>query len=183
MALTSVVAIGCGSLPPEQEPDAGRADGPPPGTTTYRGTLSSAPTVMFGGDGGEGMNFCQYTITLSQIDVSLDIATTGQVKGGSSLALATEVVLPTPGLSCTQPVIPPNILKFTFTSASPISGGSGGYTVQMTGDLANAPASALTLTVVPSAGAFSAAAKWSRLDAYPILTWIVNANLTLTVKP
>lgn len=182
MALTSVVALGCGSLPPEQEPDAGPADGPPPGTTTYRGTLASSPTVTFGGNGG-GMNFCMYTITLSQIDVSLDISTTGQVKGGSSLALATETKLATPGLVCTEPGIPPNIHKFTFKSAAPISGGSGGYTVQMTGDLANAPESALTLTVVPSSGAFSAAAKWSRLNAYPILSWVVNANLTLTVKP
>lgn len=176
------MVMGCGSLPVEQEPDAGRSDGPQPGTTGYQGKLASSPTVNFGGNGGTGMNFCNYSIVLSQIDVNLDISTTGEIKGGSSLALATETKLATPGLDCSGSGIPANIHKFTYTSSSPITGGNG-YTVKMKADAANEPQTELLLTVVPSAGAFSAAAKWTRLNAYPILTWVVNANLTLTVKP
>lgn len=182
LALFGGAALGCGSLPEEQLPDAG-ADSAPPGTTTYQGKLATSPTVNFGGNGGAGMNFCNYTIALSQIEVTLDISTTGEIKGGSALALATEMRLASTTPACTAgPGIPANIHRYTYTSSSPVSGGNG-YTVKMAGDPGNEPEAELVLTVVPSAGAFSAAAKWTRLNAYPILTWVVSSNLTLTVKP
>lgn len=182
--LAAVLAVsGCGSVPEEMVPDGGTTpDAPkPPGTTTYRGTLAMSPTVAFGGNGGVGMNFCNYTIKLSQIELELNLLTTGEVKGGSSQALAVETVIASTTPACTAgPGIPANIHKFTFKSATPVT---GGYMVLMDGDPANAPTSTLAFTITPAAGAFTAAARWTRTGtSFPVLVWNVTSNLTLLVK-
>jgi hypothetical protein len=167
---------GCGSVPEEMAPD-GRADAQlPPGTTTYRGTLQMAPLARFGGS-----PYCTYTVALSQIELELNLLTSGEVKGGTSQALAVEMQLAstTPPCPAGPGGIPPNIHKFTFKSATP----SGtGYLVMMNSDPANQPSSKLAFTLSPAAGAFTAAARWTRTDALAILTWDVMSDLTLTVK-
>lgn len=178
--LALVLAVsGCGSVPEEMVPDAGpQADAQqPPGTTIYRGTLATAPLVTFGGP-----PYCMYTIALSQIDLELYLLTTGQVKGGTSQALAVEMKLASTTPACTAgPGIAPNIHKFTFKSSTAVG---NGFMVVMNGDPANEPDTSLTFTLTPAAGAFTAAARWARTDAgAPNLAWVVSSNLTLTVKP
>jgi hypothetical protein len=182
---TGVLAVvlamsGCGSVPEDMVPDAGPDAPKPPGTTTYRGILAMSPTVTFGGTSG-GNNFCSYTIKLTQVELELNLLTTGEVKGGTSQALATETVLASTTPPCTAgPGITPNIHKFTFKSATAVT---GGYMVLMDGDPANQPTSTLAITITPAAGAFTAAARWTRTGtSFPVLVWNVTSNLTLTVK-
>ncbi len=178
-----VVVSGCGTLPEESPPDAApgmdaRVDAPPVTLTTYRGTLAMAPTARFG-----GTVYCPYSLVLSQVEVEVTIATTGQLRGATSqgLAVETRLIGTTPAGCTTQvPGIPPNILKFTFKSATQTS---TGYTVLLDGDPANEPRSAMSLTLTPSTGAYSAVAKWTRTDQVPELTWTVNGNLTMAIKP
>lgn len=154
----------------------------PPGSTVYRGIMTSIPAVTFGGQGAT--EWCTYTIELRQVELELTVSTTGQITGGTSQALAVETRLatPTPPGCTAGPGIPPNIHKFTFRSATP----SGNNTmIVMDGAIANEPRTGLTVTLSPSAGAFSAASRWMRTGGVndPVLTWTVNANLTLTVRP
>jgi hypothetical protein len=176
-----LVAAGCGSLP--VEPDGGPADGPtppPPGTTVYRGQLQMIPAVAFGGNGGEGMNFCDYSVALSQVELEISISTTGVVTGATSQALAVEKITgPGPPNCSPGDGIPPNIHKFTLKSATP---SGSGHMLVMEGAATNMPLSSLVITLTPSSGAYNAAARWTRLNDLPILTWMINASMTVTVK-
>jgi hypothetical protein len=177
-SLALVVALcGCGAVPEDLVPDAGPDAPPPPGTTSYRGTLAVSPLVTFG-----GTPYCRYTVRLSEIEIDLDLLTTGQVKGGTSQALAVETRLASTTPACTAgPGIAPNIHKFTFKSSRAVA---NGFAVVMSGDPANQPTTSLTFTLTPAAGAFTAAARWARSGgAAPILNWVATSNLTLTVKP
>jgi hypothetical protein len=79
-----------------------------------------------------------------------------------------------------EPGIPANIHRYSFRSATQVG---TGYTVLMDGAPTNNPRSQLTLSLTPTAGAFAAAATWTRTDQIAVLTWTVTGNLTLTVKP
>jgi hypothetical protein len=153
---------------------------PPPGTTVYRGTLQSIPAVAFGGDGGVGMNFCNYSVALSQVELEISVSTAGVITGGSSQALAVEKITgPGPPNCSPGDGIPANIHKFTFRSATPVG---SNFMVVMDGAATNEPTSSLTFTLTPATGAFAAAARWTRTNQVPILTWMVTASLTLTAK-
>lgn len=164
------LAGACGAVP-EDEPDSGVDSQPLPGTTTYKGTLQMSTPAPFGGV----ESFCSYTMTLKQIELELKISTTGVVTGGSSQNLTEEKIVGT----CQYAPAGPTIQKFTFKSATPV----GATTmVVMEGDATNAPRASLGITLTQSAGAFSAAARWTRTDQVPGLTWTVTSNLTLTVQ-
>lgn len=175
-----LVAGGCGAVP--EEPDGG-ADGPPkppPGTTVYRGTLQTIPAVAFGGNGGTDMNFCDYSITLSQVELELSMSTAGVITGGTSQALAVDKITgPGPPNCSPRDGIPANIHKFAFRSSTPVG---AGFMIVMDGAATNEPNSNLVITLTPSSGAYNAAARWTRLNQVPILTWMVTASLTLTLK-
>jgi hypothetical protein len=176
-SLALVLAMSaCGAVPEDMVPDAGPDAPKPPGTTTYRGTLQMSPTVTFGGP-----PYCTYTETLRQIEIELNLLTTGEVKGGSSQALSVEMVLATTDPACDAgPGIEPNIHKFTFRSATRVG---TGYMVLMDGNIANDPATSLAFMLTPATGAFTAAARWTRSGGIAdSLNWNLTSNLTLTVK-
>jgi hypothetical protein len=176
-----VAAGGCGSVPEDGTPDAGGDARPPPGSTVYRATMATLLPVAFGGNGGEGMNFCDYSIELRQVELEMVVSTTGAITGGTSQALAVEMITGPGAPNCIPgPATPANIHKFTFKSAT-----TTGTTTKilMDGAIANAPRTNLEITVAPTAGAYSAAARWMRPDPAANLAWVVSANLTMTVKP
>lgn len=153
----------------------------PPGSTAYRGTQATITPVAFGGNGGEGMNFCDYTIELRQVEIDLVVSTTGAITGAASQALAVEMITGPGAPNCIPgPATPANIHKFTFRSATPMGNAT---MVVMDGNVANMPRTNLALTITPTAGAYSAAARWSRPTTFTNLAWVVSSTLTLTVRP
>lgn len=162
------MAAGCGQIPaamPDAGPDA------PPGSTVYRGTLAATAATPFGGN-----PYCNYTMTLRDLETELALSTTGAVVGGSAQAISVEATVP----PCPNPPIPPRLLKFTFGTATPIG---GAIMVVLTGAATNDPRASLSMTVTPSGGALSAVSRWTRTDQPAPLDWSVTASLTLTVKP
>jgi hypothetical protein len=175
--LALLVATGaCGSI--AEDPMGGGDAGPdsmPPVTTSYQGMLTTSPVVPFGNMPPQYV--CAYTIALKSIELALNISSSGQIIGGTARN-ATEEKVTNTGVC---PFLPagPTMQKFTFKSATPVGAST---MVVMEGDAANAPKASLAITLTPIAGAFTAAARWTRTDQVPALTWSVTANLTLTVK-
>jgi hypothetical protein len=164
------LAGACGAVP-QDEPDASSDSQPLPGTTTYKGTVQASMAAPFGGV----EDYCSYTMTLRQIELELKISTTGVVTGGSAQNLTEEKIVGT----CQYAPAGPTIQKFTFKSATPV----GATTmVVMEGAVTNAPKASLGITLTQSSGAFQAAARWTRTDQVPQLTWTVTSNVTLTVQ-
>lgn len=162
------MAAGCGQVAAEL-PDAG--PDAPPGSTTYRGTLMATSVTPFGGS-----PYCNYTMTLRDLEAELALSTTGAIVGGSAQAISVEATVP----PCPNMPIPPRLLKFTFGSATPIG---GAIMVVLNGVATNDPKASLTMTVTPSGGALSAVSRWTRTDQPAPLDWSVTANLNLAVKP
>lgn len=166
--LTVAMAAGCGEIPPAS-PDAG--PDAPPGSTVYRGILAATGTFPFGGS-----PYCSYTMTLRDLEAELALSTTGAIVGGTAQAISVEATVP----PCPNPPIPPRLLKFTFGSSTALG---GAFMVVMNGAATNDPKASLTMTVIPAAGALSAASRWTRTDQPAPLDWSVTANLNLTIKP
>jgi len=152
--------------------DEGPPDGMPmTGMTTYQATMAMSSPVMFGGDAAGD---CKYTMTLRQIE--LELKTSGdRVVDGSARNMTDEKVINV----CQYGPAAPTLQKFTFKSATPVG---ASIMVVMEGDAANTPKASLAITLTPTAGAFSAASRWTRTDQVPILTWSVTTNMTLTAK-
>ncbi len=137
----------------------------------YRGTLAATGASPFGGS-----PYCNYTMTLRDLEAELALSTTGAIVGGSAQAISVEATVQ----PCPNMPIPPRLLKFTFGSATPIG---GAIMVVLNGVATNDPKASLTMTVTPAGGALSAVSRWTRTDQPAPLDWSVTANLSLTVKP
>jgi hypothetical protein len=132
-------------------------------TIPFRGTLAQTPAVAFG-----GAPYCNYTITLKQLEIDLDLLPSGQVTTGRVQALNVEAT----DANCPYLPIPPNIASYTLQSAVP-AGTATRLTFQ--GATGNVPAASLS----PSGGAYSAMLTFHRTDQGPPFDWIVNATLTV----
>jgi hypothetical protein len=157
----------CGTVPTEEVIDA-----PPASMTSYQ-AMMSAPTVAFGGT----VAVCKYTITLRQIELELILSASGKVVGGRVQNMTDEQV--TNPTECPFPPADPTTQKFTFKSATPVGAST---MVVMEGDAANTPKASLAITLTPTMGSYSAAARWTRTDQVPDLTWSVTASAMLTAK-
>jgi hypothetical protein len=136
--------------------------------TTYKGTLAQTTPVAFG-----GMPYCNYTMTLKQLDLQLAILPSKQIVSGHAEALNVEGA----DTACTQPLIPPSIAKYTFTTAKPSPSGT---TLVFTGDTANAPPVTLSVDVVSAGTAFQANLGFHRTDGITAsLNWTVIATIPL----
>ncbi len=78
--LATVALAACGSvnggMPPDAAPAVDAPDMTPP--TTYHAMLAQTDPVAFGGGG-----FCNYTITLKQLDVAIAIQPSGHVSSAT----------------------------------------------------------------------------------------------------
>jgi hypothetical protein len=170
-----VATAACGSVPMEDED----IDAPAASSTTYQATMAmSAPPVAFG---GTAAFVCKYTMTLKQIQISLTKSPAGLIVGGS-VQNGTEEKVTNPGTGATDcPYAPagPTTQKFTFKSATPVGAST---MVVMEGDATNAPKASLAITLTPTAGSYTASARWTRTDQVPDLTWSVTTSMTMTVK-
>lgn len=153
------------------QPDGNRPPTDGPMAIPFKGTMAQTTPVAFGGT-FNNIPYCNYTITLRQLEIDLGILTSGQVTTGRVQALNVEAT----DATCTQPVIPANIASYTLQSATP-----SGNTIRLVfqGAAGNAPAASLIATLTPSGAAYSAALTFHRTDLGPPFDWIVNATLSV----
>jgi len=130
----------------------------------YHGTLAAAPPVAFGGGA-----FCNYVITLKQLDVVISMQNT-DVSASTVQALDVE----TTDTACPYLVTPPAIQKYTLETAKPAPTGS---MITFSGDPSNITAVALTVVTTSTT---SAQLTFHRTDQIGVLAWTVPATVALT---
>jgi hypothetical protein len=173
-SVLTIALCGCGnvdkpatdaSAPPKDAMiDAGPA-------RTLRGHLDQTQPVTFGG-GPKG--FCTYTITLQDLDVTLEVQSSGAITSGTVQDLNVEALVGT----CTAGTIPPKIAMYTLDTAKP---GPGGTTLTFQGATANEPRVILTGTAAIAGAAATAMLGFKRTGtADPVLDWSVVATVALS---
>jgi hypothetical protein len=155
----SVMDAGAGS-------DSGGSDGGGV-PTTYKGTLAQTTPVAFG-----GTPYCNYTITLKQLDFQLAILPSKQIVSGQAQALNVEAT----DATCPNGTIPAGIAKYTFAPAKPSPSGT---TLVFTGNAANAPQATLSIDVVSAGTAYQANLGFHRTDSVALLNWTVITTIPL----
>lgn len=176
-ALAGIAGItACGEVTKDpQTPDA-QVDAPgadagvdaPVPPATFRGTMTATPTVAFG-----GTPFCNYTITMRDLQLTLGIRPTGEVQFGTFTAVNEEGK----DTACTAGVIPRNTASYTLSRVTPIQ---GGYTLAfrfISGD----PPAELVVTLTPMGATYRAAMAFHRSNQTAPLDWRVSTTLTLNV--
>ncbi|CAN5632859.1 hypothetical protein BH11MYX1_BH11MYX1_02970 [soil metagenome] len=129
----------------------------------YHGTLAATPPVAFGGGA-----FCNYTITLKQLDVVISLQNT-DVSAATVQALDVEAT----DTACPYAVMPPAIQKYTLETAKPTPTGS---IMTFSGDPSNATAVALSVVTMSTT---SAQLTFHRTDQAGALAWTVTATVPL----
>lgn len=154
----------CGQVAKQPAPDAGidAAIGTP-----YTGMLNQTTAVMFG-----GTPYCNYTITLKQLAIDLDILPTGRASSGRVQALNVEAT----DASCPYTATPPTIANYTLSSSST---GASGATLMFQGAAGNAPMASLVGSLTPSGGQYSAVLTFHRTDQMAPLAWTVQTPAIL----
>ncbi len=165
----AVVTLLAGCLEPTTGAtlDAGATGSADAAVTTpavaYHGTLAAAAPVAFGGG-----TFCNYTITLKQIDVVIS-------QRGPDVTAATVQALDVEGTdsACPYLVTPPAVQKYTLDTAKPTPTGN---MMSFAGDPANVTAVSLTVTTTSTT---SAALTFHRTDQAGALGWTVSTTVAL----
>jgi len=140
----------------------------------YRGHIEMTPPFTFG-----GLPFCNYSITLEQLDVELTLDASGSVRAGKVQDLNVETVLATVP-PCPAGPIPPNIATYTLASAMPA--GAGTLLTFLAGPT-NEPEVDLTATLTTIGGMKTAKLSFQRINvADDVLAWMVAATATLTAQ-
>ena len=172
---TALLAGACGQVAGKPGIDAG--DNPSDGAVlpdgavalAYKGMMTEAPVARYGGPPSV---FCNYTMTLKQLEIELGILATGQVISGRFQDLSIE------GGDANCPgFIPPKIASYTLQSAV-----QSGATTRLTflGAASNEPRTSLVGNLTQSGAGYSAALTVQRTDQVPALTWTVNVTLALS---
>jgi hypothetical protein len=169
----ALLASACGTVT-EKPTDAAVGDGPGDGPAVmWRNQPSDVMFVMFGGPSGAN-NYCQYKITLKQLDVQLAIQPSGQVTSGHVQDLNFEEIVP----PCSQGSIPANIAMYQLATAAP---SAGGMTLTFQGGASNSPPATLVVDLTKINSLYSATLTFHRNDGLdPVLEWMVMATVPLS---
>ena len=142
------------------------------GATTYKGTLDSTPAVKFGGKSGNTV-YCEYTLTLEDIEIEIAALESGDVIGATVKDLAVDAIVP----PCPHAPMAPSMQRFALTTVTKTASGA---TLAFEGAASNQPKTSLVIDITRSgAVAFVAAARWKRIDLGPPFDWEVKAKVTL----
>jgi hypothetical protein len=163
------------------------ADGGPdavPGAVTWRNQPGDVPAVTFGGASAGGAMYCNYTITLKQLDVQLTILPSGQVTSGRVQDLNVEAVVPssppTTPFVCTPtepPPIAPNIAMYQLATAAATA---GGLTLTFQGGASNSPPATLVIVLTKVSSLYSAKLTFHRNDGLdPVFEWTITTTVPL----
>jgi hypothetical protein len=176
-ALLAVLVAACGGIRDERADAAAAADASgstadaalEPSSTTYAGMLDAIPAVPFGGP-----PYCEYTITLEEVGLEVEVSPSGQVIGAEAGNLSTEGTLP----PCTD-VIPPTVVSYNLATATRTDAGAR---LMMRGAPGNVPLTTLTIELARAGDGFEAELTWKRTDQPPPLDWVVTAAMTLSAR-
>jgi hypothetical protein len=165
------LASACGQVAQQPPgPDAASdapVDAVPP--APYKGTQAETSPAMFG-----GTPYCNYTITLKQIEIDLSMLPSKQASSGRVQALNVEGT----DASCPNGVIPPTIANYTLSASAPSSGGT---TLTFQGAPDNQPQASLVANLTPTGTQYTAVLTFHRTDQIPQLNWTVQT--TIVVSP
>ncbi len=155
----------------DSAPDA-PIDAPVP--ITYTAHVDAVPAVAFGGSG-----FCNYFITLQQLDVALSILPSGQVLGGTVQNVNSESLAT--GITCNTALIPSNTAMYTFASALPSANGMTlSFTPAATTSTTNRPAATLAGELSLTSSPYTLALTFQRADGQSaVLEWKVTTTVSL----
>lgn len=177
-----MLAGGCGSVAnthADAAVDGSGLDGPP-GAVMWKNQPADVKAKMFGGTAADGTMYCQYTITLKQLDVQLTILPSGQVTSGRVQDLNVEAVIPSTTLGCTAtnpPPIPANIATYQLAAAMP---STGGLTLTFQDGPTNAPPATLVIELTKVSSLYSAKLTFQRNDGLdPVFEWTVTTTVPL----
>jgi hypothetical protein len=151
--------------------------GPPPTAptvaptdTVWKGKIAKTTTVTFGTSGSTG---CKYTVTFSDVDVTLTLDPAGNASSSVVNALMTEKVV----APCTRTPLAPRVLTHAY---KPVAGTTNTTLALKLAPIKNGPTSNLFLTGTPGATETMAAKlKWVRTDS-DAYGWTVLSETTLT---
>lgn len=151
----------------------GHVDGavPPDGAmvVAHRGTLAQTQPSTFG-----GAPFCDYTETLKQLQIDLDLLPSGQAVSGHLQALNVEGNDPT---KCTNGVIPATIASYNLESAVP---NGTAFKLTFRGVAGNNPTVSLVGNLTRTGATYSAMLTFHRTDQPAPLDWTVVTTLSLS---
>jgi hypothetical protein len=180
LAVATLVGA-CGTV--ANAPADGGLDAPP-GTVMWRNQPGDVPPVTFGGASPGGGMYCNYTITLKQLDVQLSILPSGQVTSGRVQDLNVEAVVPssppTTPFVCTatnpMPIVP-NIAMYQLATSAATT---GGLTLTFQGGASNSPPAALVLVLTKVSSLYSAKLTFHRNDGLdPVFEWMITTTVPL----
>lgn len=137
------------------------------GATTYKGKLDATKAVKFGGD-----PFCEYTMTLKDIEIEVAALESGEVIGAAVKDLAVEATVP----PCPHPPMDPSMQRFALTTVTKTASGA---TLAFEGAKTNQPVTSLVIDLTQVGVTYEASAGWKRTDQTPPLDWEVRTKLTL----
>lgn len=170
LAIASL-ACACGQVAQRApEPDAA-SDAPVDAVPAmpYRGTQSETTPAPFG-----GAPYCNYTITLKQLQIDLAMLPSKQASSGHVQALNVEGT----DASCPNGVIPPSIANYTLSASAP---GAGVTTLTFQSAPENVPQASLVANLTPTGSQYTAVLTFHRTDQIPQLDWTVQT--TIVVSP
>lgn len=137
-------------------------------TPTHRGSTAQTKAVQFG-----GTPYCNYTITLQQLSIELQIMDSGEVVSGRVKDLNVEAIVG----ACSEGVIPANEANYTLQSATPTA--TGAHLVFI-GAAANKPPASLVGELSRTGSTYAVDLTFQRNNPDPLLAWRVMTNLPLS---
>jgi len=160
--------------PPAVDAPRGQDPRPTREHVRYRGTLSSTPSVQFGGD-----TFCTYSVQMRE--VVFDVVVRGD-EDLTSMSVDNTMVESIVG-SCPYAPQPQNRQHFSLSSSPTGARDDGSFAPVLAGDASNQPRTALASRVTQQGGTLQATARWERVDIDPPLNWAVNTAAPVTLQP
>ena len=148
-------------------PDAG------PESRRWTGTRATTIATLFGGS-----PYCQYRVTLKQIEVDITVQKTGEVIAANVKNVVTEESVP----PCTYAPQAPNNHGYSFSKASRLA--SGAVRIELAPYPTNRPQGTLVIegTLDGNDATASPTLEWHRTDQPAPLDWRVKASVPLTQR-
>ncbi len=140
------------------------------GATTYKGTLAETKTVTFGGE-----PFCEYTMTLKDVEIEIAALDSGDVIGAAVKDTAVETSVP----PCPHPPMATSMQRFALTTVTKTASGA---TLAFEGASTNRPETSLVIDLTRVGVTYEASVGWKRSDQTPPLVWEVTAKVTLAAQ-
>jgi hypothetical protein len=166
----ALLTSACGQVT-HSSADAASDTPPAEPPVTYKGTLTQTQAMPFGGS-----PYCDYTITLKQLEIELVILPlANQVVSGSVDDLNVEAAVP----PCPNGSIPVGIARYTFAPAAPAASNAA---LTFTGDSANAPNASLSVQLMSAGNVYQANLGFHRTDSVGTLNWSVLATVPLAAQ-